>query len=789
MGDSILTIETDTGKPVPRRGTYLWFCEPPLAKSRMGHQKASRLVYLMRSRRQPVVVLAASAVLGAAFASFAAAAEASDSRQPEESSQPQTDVIDQIVVVAHKSERSIRDVAANVTVINRVDLKSQLATSVADVFRYAPGIDNEAGGTRFGSEGISIRGIGGNRVALIVDGVPLTDQFDIGSFSNATRDFLNTGIVQQIEVLHGPASALYGSAAIGGVVAVRTPDPTDLAGSRGQGGDILATWRGADDSLHGTAMFAVGDASMGFLAGASWREGEQVDSAATGGELDLRDYRRKSALLKFVADNRFGHTWRAGLIHQEAAVRTDLRSMLGSGRFRSTTRLEGDDDYEMELLNVAYEFGSAGNWVDSGVLRGYYESAEIDQATLDERALASRPVSIDRFFQFEQKIRGIELNLQKEITASRTSHRLGAGLEFRERHTEEYRNGLEHDLATGAQTNVILGEVFPLRDFPISETRELGAYLEDVASFGKWSLTAAVRADRFELSPETDTMYAEDFPFVKPVSLSESDISPKLGVIYHATPSTDVYVQYAHGFRAPPYEDANIGLEIPVFNFRAIPNPDLKSENSDGFDLGLRWQGTHTNVRLAVFHTRYDDFIESKARIGIDPVSGRLLFQSRNIDETEIHGFEAGWQTRLPGRFSEFTFDGSLYVARGENRENGQPLNSVGPAQAVLGVDWSARNGKRSVRLRATVTESWSDRDESGGELFKPPGFAVLDLFATQKISHRTTLRAGVLNLTDKAYWNWPDVRGLAPDDPVLAVIAQAGRSITISLNVTLTDL
>jgi hemoglobin/transferrin/lactoferrin receptor protein len=741
----------------------------------MGQEEVTGYVYPMY--QLTVVILATSAVLGAAsFPPPAAAAEVQDD---------QSGVIDQIVVVAHKTERSIRDIAANVTVMNRADLKSQLATSIADVFRYAPGIDYEAAGTRFGTEGINIRGIGGNRVALIVDGVPLSEQFDIGSFSNATRDFLNAGLIEQVEVLHGPASALYGSAAIGGVVAVRTPDPVDISGTRGHGGDVLATWRDADGSRHGTAMLAVGDASRGFLAGASWREGEQTDSAALAQEIDLKDYERKSALLKMVADDPSGHTWRVGFIHQQAAGRTDLHSMLGSGRFRSTTRLEGDDEYAMDLASLTVEFGSPGGWVDSGVLRGYYEIAQVDQSTLDERTLASRPVSIDRFFHFEQEIAGLELNLQKEITGNRTSHRLGFGIEYRWRTTEEYRDGLEHDLESGAKTSVILGEDFPLRDFPISDTSELGAYLEDAVSFGKWSLVGAIRADRFELSPKSDPMYAEDFPFAAPVSLSESDISPKLGVIYHATPATDIYLQYAHGFRAPPYEDANIGLEIPVFNFRAIPNPDLKSESSDGFDLGMRWQGTWSSVRLALFHTRYDDFIESKVRLGIDPDSGRLLFQSLNIDETEIRGLEAGWQLRLPGRLNAFSLDGALYIARGENSENGQPLNSVGPAQGVMAIDWSAASGKTSVRLRATLTEAWDDRDESGGELFKPPGHAVVDLFATRRISQRATMRAGLLNLTDKTYWHWSDVRGLAEDDPVLPVLARAGRSITISLNMS----
>ena len=173
----------------------------------------------------------------AAASAFSVPAHAEDPVVVEEST------IDQIVVVANKSERSIRDIAANVTVVSREDISNSLATSVADVFRYSPGIDYEASGSRFGTEGINIRGIGGNRVAMLVDGVPLSDQFDSGSFSNATRDFVNAGLIQRVEVLHGPASALYGSAAIGGVVAVSTPDPADIAGRDALGGDVMATGR------------------------------------------------------------------------------------------------------------------------------------------------------------------------------------------------------------------------------------------------------------------------------------------------------------------------------------------------------------------------------------------------------------------------------------------------------------------------------------------------------------------------------------------------------------------
>ena len=722
-----------------------------------------------------VAVVAAVALLGTGGLALAqdSSGDLSEIEQP----------IDQIVVVAHKDARSIREIAATVTVLSRADLSNELATSIGDVFRYVPGVDYEAAGTRFGTEGISIRGIGGNRVGILVDGVPLSDQFDTGSFSNATRDFIDAGLIQNIEVLHGPASALYGSSAIGGVVAVRTPDPSDIIRKGRTGGDFLGTWRDADSSMHGQAMFAVGDESLGVLAGFSWRDGQQLESAASDTGIDTRDYERQTALIKLVADDRWGRTWRASVVHQESSTISDLNSMLGAGRFRSTTALEGDDSYNMDVLNLAYEFGSPESWIDSGIIRGFYEVANIDQFTLDERAAARTPVSIDRSFSYDQEIHGIELNFWKNFSGTSFSHRLGFGLEYRDRTTEELRDGLSTNLVTGEQTNVLLGEVFPLRDFPISKTTETAVFIEDTISFGDWRVIAAVRADQYDLSPEVDAIYLEDYPDYELVSLSESDLSPKLGIIYSFTPGIDVYAQYSHGFRAPPYSDANISLEIPFFGYQAIPNPDLKSESSDGFDVGIRWQGVQSSARLSAFRTSYDDFIESKINLGVDPVTGLTMFQSQNIRATEIEGFEAGWDMRF-GANEAFGFGGSAYYARGENVDSGQPLNSVGPAQGVLGLSWFSLDDSRQVRLKGTFTDAFDRRDESSGEVFKPAGHAVFDLFVTQRLGNRAIIRAGLHNLTDRTYWNWSDVRGVKSSDPILPFLAQAGRSASVSLNV-----
>lgn len=700
---------------------------------------------------------------------------------------PQTDSagIEEIVVVANKHARARRDVTANVTVIGAGEFHFELASSLADVFRYAPGIDYESDRSRFGAESINIRGIAGNRVAILMDGVPVSDQFDVGNFSNATRDLVNAGFIDQVEVLHGPASAVYGSSAIGGVVTLKTVDPRGLTLSRRHAGKLYSSGRNDNASVSATAMHAVASDSFAVLAGISANAGHEFESAAAGTQLDQRDFDSRSALLKLVADDASGNSWRATFYHRDGEVQSDARSLLGSGRFRSTTALQGDDDYDTDIVAVEYRFSSAGAAADDGLLRAWLQAAEVVQRTRDERALAPRPVAIDRLFVFEQDAIGLEANLQKSLVLGGLDHRLIYGFEARRRETAEYRDGTETGLLDNERTNVLLGEEFPLRDFPLSRTDELGAFVEDTVSMGRWSLTAALRADHYEMRPTVDAMYAGDYPFAEPVSIAEFELSPKAGVIYHLGPAAEIYLQYARGFRAPPYEDANISLELPLFNIRAVPNAELRSEKSDGFDLGARWRGTRGNAYVSVFRTEYTDFIESKVRLGPDPDSGRILFQSQNIAAAVIEGIEAGAAIELAAVAEGLTFDGGLFIARSENRDNGEPLNSVGPPQAVAGVSWLSPGGALQASLRGTFTDDWSARDESAGDLFEPPGHAVFDLYLAWRVDRSLTLRAGALNLTDKIYWAWTDVRGLSPDDPVIPYLAHPGRSYSIGLEMT----
>ncbi|MDH5617881.1 MAG: TonB-dependent receptor plug domain-containing protein, partial [Gammaproteobacteria bacterium] len=176
--------------------------------------------------------------------------------------------LDEIVVVATKRATSIRDVAADITVITAAELQATLGTSLEDVFRFVPGVTQQSSGSRFGTEGITIRGIGGNRIAMELDGVSLSDHFAIGNFANATRDFADTGLIGQVEVLRGPASAVYGSSALGGVVAMQTLQPSQFPGDDKLAGRASLLYRGLDASRNTEASVALrGPGTAMILAG------------------------------------------------------------------------------------------------------------------------------------------------------------------------------------------------------------------------------------------------------------------------------------------------------------------------------------------------------------------------------------------------------------------------------------------------------------------------------------------------------------------------------------------
>ena len=153
-------------------------------------------------------------------------------------------------------------------------------------------------------------------------------------------------------------------------------------------------------------MFASGSPELSFLGAFSWREGHEFEPVEAAENPDLKDLQRNSVLLKAVADDLAGRSWRLEYSHQESATQSELQSLLGTGRFRSTTRLQGDDESSMDLGMFEYDLEVLEPWLDSSVFRAYHLRTDVMQNTLDERKNARTPISVNRLFSYQHNTTG-----------------------------------------------------------------------------------------------------------------------------------------------------------------------------------------------------------------------------------------------------------------------------------------------------------------------------------------------------------------------------------------------
>jgi len=137
-------------------------------------------------------------------------------------------MLEELIVVASKVATPYAQVAATVSTVDTEEIEGSAAASLRDVLGSLPSVTLRRDPSRFGDDSIGIRGIGGNRVAVLVDGVPTAKGFAVGNYSDAGRALPDVDSIERVEILRGPASALYGSDAIGGVVSIASLTPDAL---------------------------------------------------------------------------------------------------------------------------------------------------------------------------------------------------------------------------------------------------------------------------------------------------------------------------------------------------------------------------------------------------------------------------------------------------------------------------------------------------------------------------------------------------------------------------------
>jgi hemoglobin/transferrin/lactoferrin receptor protein len=718
---------------------------------------------------------------------WAAAAAESATTQP---SGPEP--IDVITVEASKRPMATTELASRVTVIDQDRIERELVQDIADLVRYEPGVDVADQGSRFGFSGFSIRGIGGNRVRTEIDGVATSDAFSIGNFSNAGRDFIDVESIKQLEIIRGPGSAMFGSNAIGGVVSYVTKGPDDYLDGGDAYLDVNAGYNSVDSSAVAGLTGALRSGDVAAMLSVNTRNGGQRDNPFAD-PLDARS-------INILAKLQFGDVTRGGfgltVDHFDAVSETDVASLeevtdftadFGFPYVIDRTDVAGDDERRRTRVSVGQEWLAGQFGTDYLRWRLFWQNSETHQDTYEavDTFIAGRAGQLERerAFRFEQDLVGLEINALNDVDLFGIDNEIAYGLEYEAADTAQIRDGTQRDLLTGETTNRVAPDVYPVRDFPLSTSESLGIYVQDRISLGPVTLIPGLRWDRFELRPENDAVFAADNPGIEPVGIVDDQVSPKFGMLWDLTDNWQVYGQYAEGFRAPPVNDVNVGFTNFQFGYTALPNPDLRSERSRGYELGLRFAGERATAELAAFTTRYDDFIEPLQVVGFDPLQQLLIFQSVNVEEVEISGLE--FQGRMTPAFlpAGMSLNLSGAYARGENLQTGAPINSVAPLNGVLGLEYANPEGRWGGRFLARAAAGVDDLDESAGALLQPAGYVVYDVIGYWRISDKLRLSGGVFNLTDHVYTAYLDVQGAPADITNPGRFQRPGRNVSLAID------
>ncbi|MGU3625857.1 TonB-dependent hemoglobin/transferrin/lactoferrin family receptor [Comamonas sp. C24C] len=691
-----------------------------------------------------------------------------------------TPVLRDVVISASRDEQDADSLPMTVDVIDAKQMEEEQINDIRELASKLPNVTVPRSPARFtlasGStgrdqnSGFNIRGLEGNRVLMLVDGVrlPRSYTFSANAFG---RDYMDLGLIQRVEILRGAVPALYGSDGMGGLVNFITVQPDDLLkDGKTIGGRVSASYDGSDNGKRVGAT----------LAGRASQEWSWLLSAGIG---------RSSALENMGSNNSVGalrttpnpetdksHSLLGKLVYTPSAVQKHVFVLEGVDKradydllsARSATVTDSKSNTSMKRWRATWQ----GQW------------QQLDTALADElKLMASYQSTSSREFVTETRTPPLAYR-ERDVTYDEDALQLHA----QAGKTLRWSNGLSGKFSYGVdylrgkvvnEQNGITppaGESFPLKRFPDTTETSSALFAQAELHYGAFSLTPGLRAEHYSIKPKQQGFGGTV------VSNSDSAVSPKLGAMFQMNDAWSVYGNYAAGFRAPNAGQVNAFFENPLAFYRSIPNPDLKAEKSNTFELGLRGRMNALRLDAAVFTGRYKDFIQDQVLVSgnYGDRNNPATFQSVNLNRVHISGFELkadyDW-----GKFAggDWRTNAAYGYTKGTDKSTDLPVDTISPQQLVLGVRYDRSN----VGVQFSASH-WAGKKagDAAANAWLSPSATVLDLSAQWRIRPGTRLNVGVYNLTDKKYWRWSDVRSLTNTTQIADAYSQAGRYVRVSL-------
>ena len=691
-----------------------------------------------------------------------------------------------VLVTADRNAQTLDKAAPNVSVIGRKTLNQASAQNLDDMVLYEPGVSVPSDNNRRGHAGINIRGIDGNRILMMVDGVRIPESYAGGGSNGAIsgRDMVESDTLKQVDIVKGPYSALYGSDALGGVVNMVTLSPSDFVDADKRGHFGLKYGYRSRDRSHGVTATAAGfhENAEGLLM-LTRRQGHETENM--GNDTSYSTSRtatnpQKNNAYNILAKGNIGNErHRLETLYEQYyhANDTVLANGLGSQSRGpvtvATSESNARDRIRRQRIEAGYRYTGEGRLKEANLtayqqkLRTEDDAVDVSITRMGARQLGNSTRYSD--YGFNQTIRGLTGRGVWEFDGA-VKQTVVAGAEYKHTETARPRDSLTVDNLTGAVSKTYAGSTYPNKTFPDSKRKTVSLYAQDSLTFGNSIvLTPALRYEKDRLTTETDQAYLNANPDGTATRFNDSALTPSLRLSVPMGEQFTGFATYSQGFRTPPFDSATMAFANTTYGYAVIPNANLKSERSNSFELGMKFKNERTRAQVTAFYNRYRNFI-NRTEIGTSTVGRRpiIQYQYQNLDHVKTYGAEASAAYKfLPG----WQVSGSIAWMRGK-QQDGTPLDSAYPLNGVLGLDYAQEKWGVDTKLR------WSKKHSrvSSDSVFQAPGYGVWDVGAWYKPSKNVEIGANIYNIGNKKYWQHADVAGMSRSS-VMDLYTETGRN------------
>ncbi len=681
--------------------------------------------------------------------------------------EPKPFMAETVVVTATKSARDDLASAESIDILTSGELADRNAITVTDAMRNIPGVYVKNGPTP-DRERIEIRGMEGEQILVAVDGAKMNY---VGIQKGAM--FLTAEDIERIEIVKGPASALYGSSAMGGVINVITREPRSLLNA-GQafGGRAVLTYNGLNEEAAETFQLYGITGPMDWKAGYTRRDGKYLTT-------DPNDPDRLDTVGDTAGDT----------VHFDGIIYTPWNGKLKT-RFEysqyvpvtspGTIAPDGTTYYRYQKRNINRRLFQAGYTVPLPLrvpatleIRAYRQDTgvndENEERSYDTLTAASKraaePVDPSTVLSNRVTVSDEDDELTTWGAEGKIVVEFSTNPAFRQVVTAgaELMYDQYHELRTGEELiyEHLGGMVFnenpvttPVRQTmtPDTDYTAVSGYIQDEMLIGdRWIITPGLRLDGYRFEADLGSEGYTTDGTVKDND-SEIAISPKLGVVYRLNDNHSLTGSAARGFRMPARGELFYSFTMPGM-YRIVPNPSLDPESCINLEFGIKSNTGRIHGGTTVFHAVYSDFI---AGIMHMPTNQGQLPELRfeNLDEVTVTGVESSYeavitQTLAGGLGFSYHFGGDESTDEDiEGLYRPKIIGSLAYTPSLFGIPFRLRT---AVRYCSPV-DYYEDGSDGSKVKKEHSEYTVCDIGAGATVAEKYRLNMMIHNVFDTEY-------------------------------------